>query len=392
MRTVVTALLTSLLLASPLAAQRIKLPVKLDELERRAVADSNDAAAHYNVALGYWNEKRYDDAKARFEEALALDPQFAAAYLALAYLPFARRPALWGEASLNKVPDEWKDALTESDRMYRRAFLIDPLVDLRIVGATLPRKNLYWVQSAYGSRVYQILYQGFDDFLQGDYDNAYKSLNRLVVQLDIADPEDVPTNILWYRGLAAGHTERFDKAQVDLEELYERSLEWEESQDELIHIPLRTNDYRYMLAAIQERSGHADEAIRMYQEVLENDIGNYMAHVRMAEMYEASGMLAEALVERERAVAANPDDSSLLIDMGITLGKMQKWSECERALRDAARGNPRDSRALYYLGIVQMQTGELAAARESFDTFLSLAPSRYEPQIQDAERRLDALR
>lgn len=40
-------------LASPGAAQRIKLPVKLEKLEARALADSNDAAAHYNLGLGY---------------------------------------------------------------------------------------------------------------------------------------------------------------------------------------------------------------------------------------------------------------------------------------------------------------------------------------------------
>src|SRR5207249_7607853 len=47
--------------AAPLAAQRIRLPAKLSELETRARQDSNDAAAQYNVALGYWNDKRWDD-------------------------------------------------------------------------------------------------------------------------------------------------------------------------------------------------------------------------------------------------------------------------------------------------------------------------------------------
>ena len=42
---------------TPATAQRTKLPMKLEQLEARAQTDSNDAAAHYNVALGYWNEK-----------------------------------------------------------------------------------------------------------------------------------------------------------------------------------------------------------------------------------------------------------------------------------------------------------------------------------------------
>jgi hypothetical protein len=38
---------------------QFRLPMKLDELERRMHADSNDPAAHFNVALAYWNAKRW---------------------------------------------------------------------------------------------------------------------------------------------------------------------------------------------------------------------------------------------------------------------------------------------------------------------------------------------
>ena len=58
---VVTVLLGALALP-PAAAQNIKLPASLGDLEKAARKDSNDAAAHYNVALAYWNAKRWDDA------------------------------------------------------------------------------------------------------------------------------------------------------------------------------------------------------------------------------------------------------------------------------------------------------------------------------------------
>src|ERR687893_78665 len=109
-------------LAGSLDAQRIKLPVGRGELEARAKQDSLDAAAHYNVALAYWNEKRFDDAERELRLAATLDPKFAEAYLALAYLPYVRRPKLWAEEEKDRVPEEWKAAMAESDRMYRRAF------------------------------------------------------------------------------------------------------------------------------------------------------------------------------------------------------------------------------------------------------------------------------
>src|SRR5213080_2454100 len=55
-----------LVLAQPvsLCAQNIKLSSSLPDLEAAARKDSNDAQALYNVALGYWSKKRYDDGNA----------------------------------------------------------------------------------------------------------------------------------------------------------------------------------------------------------------------------------------------------------------------------------------------------------------------------------------
>ena len=82
-----SAALCTALLASPVAAQRVKLPVKFEELEARAYADSNDATAHYNLGLGFWSKERYDEAAAELELAVELDRKFADAYLALSQLP-----------------------------------------------------------------------------------------------------------------------------------------------------------------------------------------------------------------------------------------------------------------------------------------------------------------
>ena len=60
-------------------AQHIKLSASLDNLEKTARADSNDPAAHYNLALAYWNAKRWDDAdpdmKKQWISALSPDMQ-----------------------------------------------------------------------------------------------------------------------------------------------------------------------------------------------------------------------------------------------------------------------------------------------------------------------------
>src|ERR1051325_6682281 len=89
-------LLSSGALCAPAAAQ-FRLPVKLDELERRAHADSNDPAAHFNVALGYWNAKRWEDADGSFRTGIGLDHGFAPAEVACPSGAFAGGPSLWDE-------------------------------------------------------------------------------------------------------------------------------------------------------------------------------------------------------------------------------------------------------------------------------------------------------
>jgi tetratricopeptide (TPR) repeat protein len=177
----VTALLAVLWLASA-QAQHGSLPVQLPELEKIARADSNDATAHYNLGLGYLAAKRYAKADSAFRRSIALDSRFAPAYLARAYLPYAERASLWVEISEARVPAGWAPRLEESRKLYRRAFMLDPMVDLRIVGFVVP---------------------GFDDFRDSGYESAFLRLDRMIGEwASTAERKAtrVPDYMLWYHG------------------------------------------------------------------------------------------------------------------------------------------------------------------------------------------------
>lgn len=389
---IIALVLTSLTAPPAAAAQRLKLPDKLDKLEARAQADSNDAAAHYNLALGYWSKERYDDAESAMRLAMKIDPQLAEAYLALAHLLYARRPKVWDEISDRQVPEDWLPALEEADRMYRQAFLINPLVDLKIIGAVTPAKSVYWEAYPALREIYLMFFQGFDDVLQGKYDRAYFRFERLIDDLEFdRDASRTPQWLLWYHALAAARLEKYEDAIGDLEILLGRALD-EERSDELVHVPLKTNEYRYVLATLKHRAGFVDEALALYREALENDLGLYMAHVQIARIHESRENWVEAAEECRRAVAANPEDPSLLYDLGVTLGRANRLGEAQEVLERAEQLNPRDARIPYVLGLVRISRGDTDGAREAFEQFVSIAPSRYEGMISDAERRLKALR
>jgi tetratricopeptide (TPR) repeat protein len=387
-------LLSLACLAHPVQAQRIKLPMSLTELEQRARQDSLDAAAHYNVALGYWNEKRFDDAERELKTATVIDPRFAEAYLALAYLPYARRPKLWAEEESGRLQDEWKQRVEESDRMYRRAFLINPLVDLRIAGATTPPRDPLW--ETLFPEVYEFYFQAFDDMLKGDYERAYGRFVKLHRERRLAGPGQgkLPLSVYWFEGLAAAHTQRWEEAKKSFEYLINESVALEKKQEEkdLIRIPLRTNEYRYFLANIQHAGGSSDQALGLYRKTLENDIGLYMAHVQMANILESQRRYPEAIEERKRAVDANPDDPSLLTDLGVTTGKSGRFAEAEEILQRAWEANPRDARVPFWAGLCQAEQGKKEAAKASLSRFIEMAPARWDKQIAMAKQRLEGLR
>ena len=385
-------LLLSAGLAAPLQAQRIKLPVGLKELEARVQKDSLDPAAHYNVALGYWNEKRYDDAERELKSAAAIDPKMAEAFLALAYLPYARWPKLRAEENGDKVAEEWRATLEQSDRMFRRAFLVNPFVDLRIAGATAPPKDPRW-ETLYPD-LYDLYYRAFDDMLQGNYEEAHGRFAKMHRERRLAGPGQgkLPQFVYWYEGLSAAHTKRWDEAAKAFEYLIAEEQAREAKQsEELVRVPLQTNEYRYFLADMRHAAGDDDEAMKLFRQTLESDIGLYMAHVQMANIFEEEHLYPEAIAERHRAVDSNPDDPSLLMDLGVTLGKAGRFAEGEAVLQQAQEANPRDARVLFWLGLCQIEQKKQTEAKASLTRFVALAPSRWERQIDMAKQRLAGL-
>lgn len=165
----------------------------------------------------------------------------------------------------------------------------------------------------------------------------------------------------------------------------------QEVADTLIQIPLETNDYRYVLALLHDRARRPADAVRLYQEALAGDLGLYMAHVRLAEMYRQFKMWPQAIEEQQRAMVANPDDPTAALELGVILAEAGKPAEAEEPLRQAMEKNPLDPRIPYRLGLVAQQLNRPDAARQAFTRFIALASPRFERELADAKQRLAGL-
>lgn len=378
------------LLTAPLAGQA-RNPPALPELEARAQKDSLDATASYELSIGYFRAKRPDDEERALRRAIAIDPRYAPAYLSLSYLPFQRRPKLWREVRNGKVPPEWRAAVEESERLANRAFLIDPFVDLRVQGAVPPREDMLAIPE-YGSATTDFLLQlGLGAFGVARYELSHSALQLWVDRAYAGKPRDsLPDFLFWYRGLAAAHLRVYRIALADFGTLFARA-EQRELTDTLIQIPMLTNDYRYVLAVLHDAASKPADAIRLYKETLQADLGHYMAHVRLAQLYRRVRMWDEAVTEARRAVETNPEDASAQLELGVILSEAGRPAEAAAALAQARAANPRDVRVLYHLGVSQAQAADSAAARASLQAFVSLAPGRYEALVNDAKQRLTRL-
>jgi tetratricopeptide (TPR) repeat protein len=391
-RRIVVVLAAAVAVNAASAQQRPTKPPTLEELETRARQDSLDPESHFRLAARYFTLKRFDDEERELRVTTAIDPRYAPAYLWLGDLPFDRRPKLWREERKHKVPPEFQAAVEQSYRLWRQAFLIDPMVDFRVVGATAPAEDMVVIPEYGRATTNFLLDLGLGAFGVARYELAYGALDLWAQRATADRPSDsLPDFLFLYRGLAAAHQRLYNRAIADFKVLVARSVK-AESGDTLLPFPLQTNDYRYVLAALHQLWGKRSEAILLYQEAIAGDLGLYMAHVRLAELYRSYHAWDQAIAEAQRAIETNPDDPSAVRELGVILSEAGRSAQAEQTLERAAAANPRDPRAFYHLGVVRQQLAKPAEAREAFTRFVAIAPAtRYDRELADARQRLATL-
>ena len=377
-----------------LGGQAIKLLTRdLARVQALARADSNDAEVQYYLALAHWQKHHWKQADSLLRLVIRLDPRFAEAYLALAHLPFARRATLADELYRGVVSDELRPVLEEADRFYQRAFRTDPLVDLRAFSVIYEIEDPKTADlTALQHLRYLRYWAWWDDLGMGRYESAYDRLRKLgQTEFDESKhPDRVPDYVLMYRGLAAAHSRQYGVAMTDFQALLDRTLK-KQQRDEMVHVPLRDNEYRFMLAALNDVTGHPDRAAALYRESLENDLGLVMAHTYLAAIYERAGHADSALVERQRAAEVSEDDPTTLFDYAASLFNAQRTIDAEEPLLKAVKLSPRYAPAYYLLGRVDEELGLGAEAHDAYTTFLAIAPQRLRDLVADAKQRIAKL-
>ncbi len=370
-------------LLGPLQAQSLRLQPQtitvhesIEQLEAGARADSNDPIAWYNLAMGYLGKERYAGADSALRRSVAIDPRLAIGWLALA-VARDRDFQYWND--LKKEADSLrKEERRRRNDAYRRAFLLDPLVDMSILGATYPIPGNGSATAA------------LRDLFEGNYAMSSVRFNEAIQSSgQDKDPAWLVQALHFFRAMASARAALYDVAIGDMQFLIKAQSP--SADDSTQDLPLAVPQYRYILAFLQQRAGHADLAIPAYQEALVGDAGNFMAHVQLANIYETSRNYDAALKERQRALEVYPDDPSLMIEMGLTLGKAGRVADALQSFNDASAAGSRDVRLYLWVGMAREELGQPVEARAEYEKFLALAPPRYDRLIALAHQRLTEL-
>ncbi len=301
-------------------------------------SDSLDPQLQYELAMHAWDARRYEEADSLLRRALLIDPHFAEANLALGYLPFERYPRLREQEEKGRVPDSLQAAVAEAHRYLRLAALIDPFV-------------------GWGKAQFVFL----PSWAMKDF--SPKERARL------------PAWFFYWRGLSWARGGDNASALGDLREVLDRLADASDQAPANPMLPLVANEIRYVMAVIELKAGRTIDARQQFEQVLTQDLGMYMAHVKLAELHERNGAWNAAIRERQRAVETKPGDPVLLFDLGSSLARAARLPEADTVLARAIELNPHNAGYVYLSARVQLALGDTARAATSYRHFMAIAPN-----------------
>jgi Tfp pilus assembly protein PilF len=310
-------------------------------------ADPNDPAAYYRlgdsvrlVLPGLADRAYY--------WATRLDPAFANAYLARWRL--LRNDFPWRELPNGSIGRMSPAMIPATDSLAEIAIGYSPFLDGTF---DIPR----WVSERQASR--NPIAAGMLDYSKGDFRAATRDWARALAKYPNAVRLHIPRAYAWVK---LGEN---DSAIADLTALATRVERIQ--HDSIVGAYYSTAYVYYAIGLLQAEQKHMAEARRAYEQALIENLGFYMAHMRLAAAAAQLRDTTDALSELQTALLIRGDDPLLLVYDGTLLLHTGQIADAEQQLRAALRVDPE-------FAITYAMLGQAAEARH--DTTAALAEYR----------------
>ena len=343
------------------------LPNALRELVAAADLLPGDAGAQLKAGQMLLLATKFEDAKARAEKALALDPKNVEAQI-------LKGNAAAGLKDLNGAIDDVNEAIkldptnarayanlgamemqkgrgAEAEAAFKQAVDVDP----SSVVAQLALANFYWSV--------------------GRLTNVEEPLKR-AVELDPASMVGQRALSTFY--MATGRTKEAEaplknlaerpgaiQAQLTLADYYARVQRVDEATTLLQKVAKEDVGYAdatLRLAAIDYVQKRPAEAHRKVDEVRSKQPKNTQAAMMKARFFVTEGKLDDALAQAQAAVAADPKSASAQYLLGTLFSTRNQVDEAIGAFTEVIKLNPRVGGVQVRLATLQLQKGAVPAA------------------------------
>ena len=164
-----------------------------------------------------------------------------------------------------------------------------------------------------------------------------------------------------------------DDAWYDLADAYLGKHDYPNALDALQHVSgqgQKDASYRNLLADVNARLGHYQEAIRLFRQLIAENPDKDQAYLSLAMAYLRSGDMQQARQTLQQGLARIPDSGVLFWGMGVVEAVEGQLEQAENYLRKSVDLLPEWPASYSALGVLYYETGQIEKVRETLKEFM----------------------
>lgn len=321
-------------------------------------ADTNDAIAYYRLGDSVkWIQQGLADRA--FYWSTRLDPTLADGYYARWDL---RRHGLvyrlYPGDSVHRADFHSTNEVAKLDSLLQSAIAYNPFMDAAL---DIP-PQISRLTERQANR--NAATAGAWAYLRGDYRKAVSKWGEAIRDEPSESGLHLPRSYAWV------HLDENDSAVADITALINRI---QRIQDSTVAPYISKAFLYYAVGILRGRQQRYADARSAYESALLENLGFYMAHVRLSAVALLLQDTTTALNELETATLMRTDDPVLLTLRGNILVGAGRLDEAERELRAALRADSDYALPRAFLGQAAEQRHDTAAARSAYRDYLAHA-------------------
>ncbi|MCF8146096.1 MAG: tetratricopeptide repeat protein [Deltaproteobacteria bacterium] len=135
-------------------------------------------------------------------------------------------------------------------------------------------------------------------------------------------------------------------------------------------------EFQYYLGVAYARVKKEDEALRIFESLIEKNPGDYFkAYFDIAGLYSSQGQYQKALDTLNLAEAAAPDSARVYIEKGYVYKNLKEYEQAIRCFNRAKALDPKETQLAYYMiGAIDLEREEFKNADLMFKKAFEIAP------------------